>query len=91
MIHALLKGRSPRPRFTVEPNGQRGFAVSDNRLGQLHSGPFPSRGEAAYECDRARQPHYHTGAARPAWTDLDELCRSTWQRNATPRTWPESI
>lgn len=89
MIHALLKGRSPR--FIVERTPSGAFAVSDTVERCLASGPWPSQSQAAYECDRMRWPTYHTGEARPAWCNLDEVRRATWERNATPRTWPESI
>lgn len=40
------------PRYTVEPNGSRGFYVSDNEVRCLASGPYASRAQAEAECER---------------------------------------
>jgi len=42
-------------------------------------------GKAAYEADLARHPWHHDDAPRPAWDDLPEYARWSWNRNPTQR------
>ena len=43
-------------------------------------------GRAAYEADLAAIPCYHDGAPRPAWSELLDLVRWSWERdNGAPR------
>ena len=42
-------------------------------------------GQLAYEADLVACPLYHDGTPRKTWDQLDELCRSTWERDPTPR------
>jgi hypothetical protein len=42
-------------------------------------------GQRAYERDLARQPSYHDGKPRPAWSDLWDVAKWSWDRNPTDR------
>lgn len=42
-------------------------------------------GQLAYEADLAKQPRYHDATLRKTWKQLDELCRSSWERKPSPR------
>lgn len=42
-------------------------------------------GQMAYEEDLLRRPKYDNGQARPAWHQLPELYRWTWERKPTAR------
>jgi hypothetical protein len=44
-------------------------------------------GQIAYEEDCNRRPHYDGGEMRPRWADLDEVAKSSWEKNPTPRDW----
>lgn len=85
MIHAVLMGRTARPRFTVERQGSGATYVADNAERCLAHGPHRTEAESAYECDRMRRPTYHDGSARPAWADLSPAVQGTWHRNPTAR------
>lgn len=43
-----------------------------------------SAGQAAYERDLAKQPLYHDGTPRPAWSALWPVARWSWERDPTP-------
>ena len=45
-------------------------------------------GQNAYEEDCRRRPMYDDGTRRPAWDNLDQLSRDSWERNPTTRDWP---
>jgi len=47
----------------------------------------PTPGELAYNEDLRRQPTYHTGKPRPAWTALETYAKQSWERDPTPRDW----
>ena len=47
----------------------------------------PTPGELAYNEDVRRQPTYHTGERRPAWTALETYAKQSWERDPTPRDW----
>lgn len=36
------------------------------------------RGQAAYEADVAKYPHYHDGKPRRKWSQLSKLAKSRW-------------
>jgi hypothetical protein len=44
-------------------------------------------GEKAYREDVARRSAYPDGQPRRDWSELDDLIRSTWERNPTARDW----
>jgi hypothetical protein len=44
-------------------------------------------GEKAYREDVARRGVYPDGLPRRDWSELDDLIRSTWERNPTARDW----
>ena len=44
-------------------------------------------GEQAYREDVARRGVYPDGLPRRDWSELDDLIRSTWERNPTARDW----
>lgn len=51
------------------------------------SAPTAYSPQAAYEEDVRRKPVYDTGDPRKTWADLDDVERSTWIKNPTPRDW----
>ncbi len=42
-------------------------------------------GQLAYEADVAKHPEYRPGWPRRTWAQLDDLARSSWEKNPTPR------
>ena len=75
-------------RYTVQPQAWCGWYVADEQERCLAAGPYATKAQAAYECDRLRQPAYHGGAPRPSWEALTcPAVRGTWECNPTPRTW----
>jgi hypothetical protein len=48
----------------------------------------PTPGEIAYTEDVRRRPTYHTGEPRPAWAQINDWAKTSWERNPTPRDWP---
>ena len=40
-------------------------------------------GQIAYEADIVLRPLYHDGSPRPAWRQLSEIARWSWERNPT--------
>ena len=46
-----------------------------------------TEGEKAYREDVARRGAYPDGQPRRDWSELDDLIRSTWERNPTARDW----
>jgi hypothetical protein len=45
-------------------------------------------GQSAYEQELRARPTYHDGTPRKRWDQLDDIARSSWERNPTPR-WSE--
>ena len=41
-------------------------------------------GQRAYERELKREPAYHWGAPRPAWENLPEIARWSWERGNEP-------
>jgi hypothetical protein len=48
-----------------------------------------SPGQLAYEADCAAQPNYHDGQPRKTWAELRGAAKCSWERDPTPRFWPE--
>jgi hypothetical protein len=48
-----------------------------------------TQGEIAYREDCARRGVYPDGQTRRDWSQLDDLVRSTWERNPTARDYEE--
>lgn len=46
-----------------------------------------TQGEIAYRADCERRDVYPDGQPRRDWSQLDELVRSTWEKNPTARDW----
>ena len=46
-------------------------------------------GREAYKEDVRRKPTYHNGQPRKQWDDLDAIAQWSWNRNPTPRDWPQ--
>lgn len=42
-------------------------------------------GQLAYESELQARPTYADGSARPAWAQLGDIVRQSWERNPTPR------
>lgn len=77
-------------RYTVEPcPAGGGFHVADNAARSIASGPWPSQGRAAYECDVLRRPVYsHNRRPRATWEALGTAFQRNWERHPTARDWP---
>ncbi len=46
---------------------------------------FQTPGQIAYETELLARPSYDDGSPRNTWDQLDDLTRSTWEKNPTPR------
>lgn len=46
-------------------------------------------GQKAYEEDCARQPRYHDTTTRLVWLQLPEYAKQSWEKNPTPREYPD--
>jgi hypothetical protein len=46
-------------------------------------------GQISYETDCQRAPRYHDGTPRKAWGELPEHAKWSWERNPTPRDYPQ--
>lgn len=47
-------------------------------------------GRIAYEEDVRRRPTYDNGNSRAAWNALPDYAKWSWEKNATPREWPQA-
>jgi hypothetical protein len=52
--------------------------------------PIKSPGRLAYEADCTAQPFYHDGARRRTWDQIGDAARQSWERNPTPRKYPNT-
>jgi len=48
-------------------------------------------GQLAYEADVTGRPRYHDGTRRKMWSELDQLCRWSWERGSAPVPPPSEI
>jgi hypothetical protein len=49
-----------------------------------------TQGEMAYREDVRRRGVYPDGQLRRDWFELDDLVRSTWEKNPTARDWEKN-
>ena len=49
-----------------------------------------THGEIAYREDVRRRGVYPDGQLRRDWFELDDLVRSTWEKNPTARDWEKN-
>lgn len=66
------------------------YHVMDTRMREAWAmgwsdGRRKSDAQLAYEEDVRRRPFYNDGSPRCDWHSLDDLRRSTWIKNPTPR------
>lgn len=56
---------------------REGVPGTDRALPNMPSNPI-DRGQAAYEADVVKYPHYHDGRPRKKWSQLSKLAKSRW-------------
>jgi hypothetical protein len=47
--------------------------------------------QLAYEEDVRRRPTYDNGVPRCTWDQLPDIAQWSWEKNPTPRDWPEQV